>query len=138
MIVKDLMTANVCFAYEDATALDIAKIMNQKNIGLVPICEPSGALLGFITDRDILLKVAEDNNENLNSLKAKDIMTKDIYCVNANDNIHIAALSFSKYKVRRLAVIDDKKLIGILSLSDLAKKKVLLSEVGDIMKELGN
>lgn len=124
MIVKDFMTANICFVSDTATGMDIAKIMNQNGIGLVPVCEQNGMLLGFITDRDLIINAALLNESNLANILAKDIMTKDIYCVESTENIHHAALYFSKYKVRRLAVIENKKLINILSISDLAKKKL--------------
>ncbi|MDD4377492.1 MAG: CBS domain-containing protein [Eubacteriales bacterium] len=132
MIVKDLMTTNICFVKPDATIMQVAKQMKSENIGLVPVCDNTGVLLGVITDRDIIMRAFVLGTTNLEGLTAKDVMSEHIYTITPEMNIHDAALVFSEHKVRRLPVLENKKLVGILSLTDLAKKKIYLSEIGDI------
>ena len=55
MTVKELMSTNVCFISSDAPVTSAAALMKKNNIGLVPVCDCKGCLLGLITDRDIVL-----------------------------------------------------------------------------------
>ena len=132
MKVKDLMRTNVTFLKESATFNDIAREMISKDIGFIPICNDQGNILGAITDRDLMIK-AFDTKENTNSIRAKDIMTRNLTVISANDDIHQVSLIFSKSKVHRLPVVENKRLVGILSISDLAKHRIYLSEVGNIL-----
>lgn len=132
MIVKEIMTTNVCFVKPEATVPQVVKQMMSENIGFVPICDNVGNLLGVITDRDIIMRAFFLGTSDLSDLTASEIMTSDIATVAPNMNIHDAALVFSAHKVRRLPVLENSKLVGVLSMSDLAKKKIFLAEVGDI------
>ena len=69
---------------------------------------------------------------------AKALMTASPVTVNSGDDIHQAALKFSKYGIRRLPVLDSGRLVGMLSFKDLAKKKVLTAEIGHIMYNICN
>ena len=60
-------------------------------------------------------------------------MTSEIAYATPDMNIHDAALIFAEKKLRRLPVLENSRLVGILSLSDLSQKKIFLAEVGDIM-----
>lgn len=136
MIVKELMTSNVCFVTADASAKDAAALMKRYNIGLIPVCDSKGCLLGVISDRDILIRaVLPDSAEtnSLNTLKAAEIMSENAVTISPEKNIHDAACIFSKSRLRRLPVTENARLIGILSISDLAKKRIFLAEVGEIL-----
>ena len=65
-------------------------------------------------------------------------MTEDVITVSADDDIHEAALKFSKYGVHRLPVLENERLVGMLSLKDLAKKRVLTAEIGHIIYNIYN
>lgn len=98
----------------------------SEDIGIIPICDKQNHILGVITDRDLVVRYKE-------GLLAKDLMTSAPITVNAEDEIHRAALVFSKYKIRRLPVLHNDKLVGMLSLKDLAKKKIFTAEIGHII-----
>ena len=136
MVVKELMSANICFTKPDASVFDAAVLMKKYDIGFVPVCDNNGALLGLLTDRDILLKTLRDEKGPDITLSVSDIMTKEVCTVSSDTDIHDAACIFGEKKVRRLAVVENSRLVGVLSLSDLAKKKIFLAEVGDIMGSL--
>lgn len=127
------MTTSVCFLKPDAFISDAAALMKKNSIGVVPVCDNRGCLLGLVTDRDILIRALALGTGGLEHMKVSDIMTASIVTVSPEMNIHDAACIFSKKKVHRLPVVENDRLVGMLSLTDLAKKKIFLAEVGDIM-----
>ena len=131
MIVKDIMSSSVISVMPDDNPDKVIFIMKSENVGIVPVCDKQNHLLGIITDRDIVIRYKEN-------LLSKDIMTRTPITVSSDEGIHDAALKFSKYKVRRLPVLDGERLVGMLSLSDLAKKKVLTAEIGHIIYNICN
>lgn len=133
MTVKELMTTSVCFLKPDASISDAATLMKKNNIGIVPICDNRGCLLGLVTDRDILMRVSTADAASVELTKISDIMTTNLVTISPEMNVHDAACLFSKKKVHRLPVLENGRLVGMLSLTDLAKKKIFLAEVGDIM-----
>lgn len=133
MTVKELMTTSVCFLKPDASISDAAALMKKNNIGIVPICDNRGCLLGLVTDRDILMRVSTADAASVELTKISDIMTTNLVTISPEMNVHDAACLFSKKKVHRLPVLENGRLVGMLSLTDLAKKKIFLAEVGDIM-----
>lgn len=137
MVVKELMSTNVCFVKENASARDAATLMRQYDIGFVPVCCESGELLGVVTDRDLVTRMhtaeTTDTTHPIASVPITDVMTKDISTLSPDMDIHQAALVFAQKKLHRLPVLQGTRLIGVLSVSDLAKKRIYLAEVGDII-----
>ena len=131
MLVKDLMSASVISVRPEDTYDQISFIMRCEDIGIVPVCDGQNHLLGVITDRDMLMRRDEGQD-------AKALMTASPVTVNSGDDIHQAALKFSKYGIRRLPVLDSGRPVGMLSFKDLAKKKVLTAEIGHIMYNICN
>lgn len=126
MVVKDIMSSSLVSAALDDDFEYICFLMKSEDIGIVPICDKQNHILGVITDRDLIVRYKE-------SLLAKDLMTPSPITVNAEDEIHKAALVFSKHKIRRLPVLHNERLVGMLSLKDLAKKKIFTAEIGHII-----
>ncbi len=133
MTVKELMSANICFVKAEASVSEAAALMKNRGIGCIPVCDNRGCLLGLVTDRDIVTRAFCAENRDLSRVSVTEIMTEDIVSITSEMNIHDAAQVFSEKKVHRLPVLENSRLVGILSLSDLAKKRIFLAEVGDIM-----
>lgn len=131
MLVKDIMTSSVITVKPEDTYEKIRFIMKSENIGAVPVCDIQNHLLGIVTDRDLILRYTE-------KCTAEDLMTESPVTVSADEDIHQAALNFSKYKVRRLPVLEGERLAGMLTLKDLAKKRVLTAEIGHIIYNICN
>jgi len=131
MTVKDLMTINVRTIKPDDTCGLAAEIMRSENVGCIPVCDSQNHLLGLITDRDIIIRKGLGR-------KASDIMTTHLHTVTSRQNIHDAALEFSRHGVRRLPVVDDGRLVGILTLKDLAGKRIFMAEIGHIVFDISN
>jgi CBS domain-containing protein len=118
MKVKDAMTPNVRIANPDQTIRDAARIMSEIDSGVLPVGE-NDRLVGMITDRDIAVRaVAEGRGPDT---AVREVMTPDVrYCFEDEDTDHVAR-NMADQQVRRLPVVNrDKRLVGILSLGDLA------------------
>lgn len=123
MLVKECMTTNVSLGAPNMTMLEAAKKMRDGDFGILPIQE-NEKLVGMVTDRDIAVRgVAEGRDPNL--LKTHEIMSqKVLYCFDDQD-IDEVALNLGENQVRRLPVVNrEKKLVGILSICDLAKSQL--------------
>jgi CBS domain-containing protein len=118
MKVRDIMTRDVHVMNPDQSLQEVAREMSKKDVGAVPIAE-NDRLVGMITDRDIAIRaVAEGKGPNL---KVRDIMTEQVkYCFEDDDVDHIAK-NMADIQMRRLPVVNrEKRLVGIVSLGDLA------------------
>ena len=131
MLVKDLMTTAVTSLPPGSPVADAIKIMRSEDVGIVPVCDIQGHLLGVITDRDILIRDGLGKN-------VDEIMSCDVVFAAPKDDIHNAAIKMSQYGVRRLPVVENEKLAGMLSLKDLAGKRIFTAEIGHIIYNICN
>ncbi len=137
MLVKDVMSSSIISVSPEDTLETVCILMKSEDVGVIPVCDKQNHILGVITDRDIVLKLAE-NPKNISVVAAQNIMSSSPVTVNSGDDIHDAALKFSAHKIRRLPVLDGERLVGLLSLKDLAKKRVLTAEIGHIVYNICN
>ena len=111
--------------------------MRRNNVGSLPVCDDAGHISGIITDRDLVLRaLARRKHQELDRITVKDVMTTDPVTVSSGQSIHDAALLFSFYKVRRLPVMEASRIVGMLSLGDLAAKPVFIDEAGDALSAI--
>ncbi len=119
MKVKDCMCGDVCCVKPETKIYEIAKIMEKNHIGCVPVCDNQNSIVGIITDRDIILRsIACDKD--VKTTKASDIMTSNVCTCELNDDISIAENKMATNQIRRIPVVDNNKVIGMLTLGDLA------------------
>ena len=118
MKVLEIMTARVISVKKESSILDVMKLMKDKNVGFVVIEEEKEAI-GVITDRDIVLSLSKEISYNTNITK---IMKKYVISINEKTPVDEASDIMGYMQVRRLVVVNDQnKIVGVLSLSDLAK-----------------
>ena len=134
MKIRDVMTSSVDWVTPGTSVVEIAQLMKKNDIGSVPVCE-GNKLTGIITDRDIVLKVIAVG-EDVNSISAKSIMNTNVITATADQDVHEAADLMSKYQIRRLPVIEQGRLVGILALGDLAIEKIHINEAGDALSDI--
>jgi CBS domain-containing protein len=121
MKIRDVMTRDAKLAHADDTLQHAAKLMKECDCGILPVAE-GDRLIGMITDRDIAVRcVAEGKGPNS---KVREAMTEEVkYCFEDEDTEHVCK-NMAEIQVRRLPVMSrDKRLVGIVSLSDLARKE---------------
>ena len=119
MRVKDCMGERPLVQATPETNLsEIAKLMDTNHIGCVPICNDQ-KVIGLVTDRDIVTRAISCNMD-CSSTKVSDIMNTNIVKTTPDTAIEDALDVMERNKIRRLPVIEDNKLVGMLSIGDLA------------------
>ena len=118
MKVSEVMTARVISIKKESSILDVMKLMKDKNVGFV-IIEEDNEAIGVITDRDIVLSLSKEISFHTNITK---IMRKYVITINEKTSASEASDIMGYMQVRRLVVVNDlNKILGVLSLSDLAR-----------------
>lgn len=120
MKVKDCMCGEVCCVKPDTKINEVAKLMNQNHIGCVPVCDVQNSLVGIITDRDIILRTVACDKDT-KTTNASDIMTCNVCTCTQNDDVSDAERKMSTNQIRRIPVVDNNKVIGMLTLGDLSQ-----------------
>lgn len=99
-----------------------ARRMAELGIGALPVCGDDGRLKGIITDRDIVVKAVAQGRSPADT-RAGDIIDEGtVWCVDATSHIDDVLKQMTEHKVRRLPVLDDDRIVGIISQADLAAK----------------
>ncbi len=120
MDVRELMTKPVETLALGDTLNCAAKLMHDHTLGCVPVVSDEGALVGILTDRDIVMS-AYEWGEALWKLVVRQMMHEPVHACRADDDITVAAKVMREHRIRRLPVVDaDNKPIGLISLDDLA------------------
>ena len=128
MKVKDCMCTDVCCVKPETKISDIAKIMCEKHIGSVPVCDSNDCLCGIVTDRDIILRTVACEKD-LRNTQVSDIMTKDVCACQENEEMEKAQNKMANNKIRRLPVCDNNnKIVGMLTLGDIVQNLDKLDE----------
>ena len=121
MNVRDIMTAEVIVASPDDDLMRAAQLMESHDFGSLPIGD-NGRLIGMLTDRDITIRATASGTD-ANATPVRDVMTPDIVYCFEDQNVEDAAQLMEDKQIRRLVVLNRKKrLVGIVSLGDLAVK----------------
>ncbi|UCH01990.1 MAG: CBS domain-containing protein [Candidatus Bathyarchaeota archaeon] len=128
VLVKDVMTSPVIKVFEDETIRRVAKLMDDHNLGSIIVTDGKGNPTGIITERDIVKRVTAKNLIP-NAVKAKEVMSSPLVAISPDEDISEAAKTMSKSGIRRLIVIDGKKMIGIISSNDIVSITPALIEL---------
>ena len=135
MQVQEVMSGKpVCIAPEESAEV-AARLLSRHNVGILPVCSIDGKLRGVITDRDIVLRCVASGDEPGHT-PITDIMTRRIYSVRPEDSLEKAAAIMAGEQVRRLPVERDGKLVGVLSLGDLARMQDCTMEAARTLSEI--
>ena len=120
MKISEVMTTEVETIRADQTAREAASFMLRADAGSIPVCD-GDKVIGIITDRDIAVRgVAEGRGPDT---PVSELMSDGIICAREDEEIETVAQRMSEEQVRRLPVLDaEEKLIGIVSLGDLARE----------------
>ncbi len=136
MLVKYWMTADLVTVTPDTSVMKASQLMKQNNVRRLPVVDEKGALVGIVSDRD--LKEASPSKATtldvhelyylLSELKVKDIMTRQVVTIKPDDTVEKAAVIMLEHKITGLPVVEDGKVVGILSQGDVFR--VLTSITG--------
>lgn len=134
MKVRDIMTKDVATLNPDDTVERAAQLMNQYNVGAIPVCKEE-KVVGVVTDRDITLR-SVSHGDNSRNQTVREIMTSNPVLINAETDIHDAARIMSERQIRRLPVVENNSLVGIVSLGDLAVESKLQDNAGEALSNI--
>jgi CBS domain-containing protein len=133
VLVRDVMSKDVKVVRPDTTIKEVVATMNKFNIGSIIVMQ-SDKPVGIITERDVLRRIIELSLAP-ETQTARHVMTSPITTTNETASIEEAAKLMAKKKIKRLPVINDGKLVGILTYTDIVfKVPTLLSVLEEIVR----
>lgn len=122
MKIEDLMTRDPRTVRPEDSARAAAQAMWEQDCGVLPVVDGGGQLVGMITDRDVCM-AAYTRGTSLDRIGVQDTMAKDVTVCRPNEDLGAAEERMRSRQVRRLPVVDEqRRLLGILSLNDLARE----------------
>lgn len=135
MKIHDIMTSTVKVARPNESVQCAARAMRTLNVGALPVCD-GNRLVGMVTDRDITIRAVADGTDPKETLVKDNMSPEIVYCFEDQD-AHEAERIMQERQIRRLPVLDrDKKLVGIVSLGDLATRTHETQTVGETLEKV--
>ena len=142
MQVRDLMSQGVVSITPGESAALAARLLSRHNVGSLPVCGEDGRLRGIVTDRAIVLRCVAAE-EDPSKVPVRDIMSRNCAVVSPNDDAREASRMMAAAQVRRLPVTEEGKVVGMVSLGDLAVSQAYdmeaskaLADISDNVKKL--
>jgi len=129
MIVRELMTGSVVVVRPETPVLEARDLLAEQRIRHLPVTGPDGGLLGIVTDRDIRLNMPSratslsvgEINHLLNKLPVSKIMTRAVITIGPDRAVRDAAQLLLDHRIGALPVLDDGRLIGIITETDIVR-----------------
>ena len=129
--IPEVMTPNPQVLPASTTGREAAETMRAKDIGDVIVTDDSGNVAGILTDRDLVVRVLAEGRDP-RATRVGDIASRDLAAVAPDDPVARAVQIMREKAVRRLPVIEDGKVVGIVSIGDLALDRDPDSALADI------
>ncbi len=133
---RAIMTPDATCVGADETVLEAAKEMTELGVGSLPVRGADERLEGMLTDRDIVVKVLAAGKDPA-KVKAGDLAQGEVVTVDADDEAEAILRTMSRHKVRRLPVIEDNALVGIVTQADVART-LPDPKVGDLLEAISS
>ena len=137
MKIRDIMTNPVVRIHPEETVTVAARMLEHNNIGAMPVCGSDGKLCGMLTDRDIVTRCLASGQQPQNT-SVREIMTAKVYVARPDMDASLAAGLMAREQIRRLPVMENGKLCGMISLGDLAQREESSMEAGDALTEISS
>lgn len=134
MQVRDIMTTTVESVSPDTDLVMIARRMKELNVGAVPVVE-GDQLIGIITDRDIVVRVVAEG-QNPQDVQARNYLTPDPTTISPDADVKEASELMAREQIRRLPVVEGGRLVGFVSIGDLAVDVGKDKLVGDALQKI--
>ena len=137
MKLREVMTNPVIRIHPEENVAVAARMLEHYNIGAVPVCGSDGRVCGMLTDRDIVTRclAAERKPE---TTTVRDVMTSRVIVGRPDMDAAIAASLMGREQIRRLPVLENGRLCGMVSLGDLALKEESSMDAGDALTEISS
>lgn len=134
--VTDVMTRNVRTLTPRDTVASAAQAMDKLNVGVIPVCE-GDKLLGMVTDRDLVVRAVAQGLDGNTALAR--VMSTDVRTARESDDLDTVLADMASSQIRRLPVLDGaERLVGIISIGDIAVKGQDEKDVGQSLAEISS
>lgn len=134
MKVRDIMTKDIATLNADDSVEQAAHLMKEHNVGSIPVCSGEN-VVGIITDRDIAVRTVAEG-ENSKNQKVREVMSSNPVFANPEMDVHDAARIMSERQIRRLPVVENNNIVGMLAIGDLAVESILKDNAGDALSNI--
>ena len=135
--IQEVMTRDPATVTGDDTALDAAKAMRDGDFGAIVVVGDGGEVRGILTDRDIVVRCIADEKIPAET-KVSEVFTTEPTTLSADDSLDAAVDALRRANVRRLPVVEDGRVVGIVSIGDLAEARDEKSALADISSAAPN
>lgn len=135
MKVRELMTSPAIRIGQDETVEVAARTLAHYNIGALPVCGYDGRVCGLLTDRDLVTRCLA-SGKNPGQTKVRDVMSGNIVAAQPDMDAAVAAHLMGRQQVRRLPVMENGKLCGMVSLGDLANQEDSCMDAADALTDI--
>ncbi|WP_156290547.1 CBS domain-containing protein [Oceanobacillus salinisoli] len=132
---RDIMTQNVMTVNETQSVQEAAAIMSQYNIGAVPVVNNSGQMVGIVTDRDITLRTTAQG-QNAQTPISQVMTAQQMVEGTPEMDVHQAAQLMAQQQIRRLPVVENGQLVGMVALGDLAVQNQYANEAEQALSSI--
>ena len=133
--VRELMTSPAIRIGQDETVEVAARTLAHYNIGALPVCGYDGRVCGLLTDRDLVTRCLA-SGKNPGQTKVRDVMSGNIVAAQPDMDAAVAAHLMGRQQVRRLPVMENGKLCGMVSLGDLANREDSCMDAADALTDI--
>ena len=130
---REIMTTDVSTVTLKDNVYEVAVKMKQEDTGFIPVVEGK-KLIGVITDRDLVIRGFADKKEG--STAIKEVMSDRVVSVSPDTTVDEAAKVMAKEQIRRLPVVENGELVGIVSIGDLAVRDKFEDEAGEALSQI--
>ena len=135
MKVRELMTPRVIRIAPEENAAVAARTLTHYNVGALPVCTPDGRLCGMLTDRDIVTRCLASGRQPENTTVG-DIMTRNVVTAMPEMDAGVAASLMARQQVRRLPVVQNGSVCGMVTLGDLSRNDQSAPDAVDALAEI--
>ena len=136
MKLRELMTPNPIHIRPEESVAVAARTLSRYNIGILPVCAGE-RLCGLVTDRDLVTRCLA-SGKNPEQTRVAEVMTKRLIVGRPDMDGALAASLMGREQIRRLPVMEDGKLCGMVSLGDLAVREEMGYDAGDALAEISS
>ncbi|MEC1615053.1 CBS domain-containing protein [Bacillus mojavensis] len=133
--VKHSMTTQVATVSPNQTIQEAASLMKQHNVGAIPVVE-QGVLKGMLTDRDIALRTTAQGRDG--QTPVSEVMSTDLVSGNPSMSLEDASQLMAQHQIRRLPIVDQNNLVGIVALGDLAVNQMSNESAGEALTNISH
>ena len=135
MKIRDVMSNTVIKIHPEESVAVAARTLQRYNIGALPVCGSDGSLQGVLTDRDLVVRCMATEGD-LRQMTVGQVMTRQVVSASPDMDTGVAAHLMGRAQVRRLPVVQQGRLCGMVSLGDLARREDTSPDAADALGDI--